>query len=120
MKKTPKNHFWNIALFTRFNLSILKRYKFARNKCKIVALSINSKYKIILSATCRHEYVGALHGGHQLAGHEAEVPLAPVQALDQGGRDADHRGRDPRHAQVQDVQILRSAVSLLPCRNIFN
>ena len=22
MKKTPKNHFWNIALFTRFNLSI--------------------------------------------------------------------------------------------------
>ena len=22
MKKTPKNHFWNIALFTRFNLDI--------------------------------------------------------------------------------------------------
>ena len=22
MKKTPKNHFWNIALFTRFNLVI--------------------------------------------------------------------------------------------------
>ena len=25
MKKTPKNHFWNIALFTRFNLLIIKK-----------------------------------------------------------------------------------------------
>ena len=25
MKKTPKNHFWNIALFTRFNLFIRDR-----------------------------------------------------------------------------------------------
>ena len=23
MKKTPKNHFWNIALFTRFNLTMI-------------------------------------------------------------------------------------------------
>ena len=25
MKKTPKNHFWNIALFTRFNLGMGKK-----------------------------------------------------------------------------------------------
>ena len=34
MKKTPKNHFWNIALFTRFNLDIdNKTWKRLGNFC---------------------------------------------------------------------------------------
>ena len=27
MKKTPKNHFWNVALFTRFNLHMVDMIK---------------------------------------------------------------------------------------------
>ena len=39
-----------------------------------------------------HEDVGPLDGGHQFAGHQPQVPLSPVQTLDQCGRDADNRG----------------------------
>ena len=59
-------------------------------------------------------YLRTLHGRDQFASESAEEPLAPVEALGQGGRDADHTHRDARYGQVHDVQILRGPMGLLP------
>ena len=63
-----------------------------------------------------HEGVGALHGGYQLAGYQPQEPLAPVQALGEGGGDADDAGGDAGDAKVQDVQVLGCPMSLLACK----
>ena len=57
-----------------------------------------------------HQYVSSLHRRHQLAGGETEVPLATVQTLDQGGRDAHQSRGDARDAEGQNVDVLRRPV----------
>ena len=47
-----------------------------------------------------HQYVCSLHRRDQLAGQEAQVPLAAVQTLDEGGRDTDDRCGDAGDAEV--------------------
>ena len=62
-----------------------------------------------------HQYVCSLHRRDQLAGQEAQVPLAAVQTLDEGGRDTDNRRGDPGDAQVQNVNVLGGPVDWGPC-----
>ena len=68
-----------------------------------------------------HEDVGPLEGGDQLAGQEAQVPPPALQALDQGGGQAEEGGGDPGTAQVHNINVLRCPVHWLPCnRNQIN
>ena len=52
-----------------------------------------------------------LYGGHQLAGHQAQEPAARVEALGQGGGQAEGAGQQAGHCQVEDEEIPRIAVS---------
>ena len=61
-----------------------------------------------------HQDVGPLDGGDQLAGEEAQVPPPALQALDQGGGEAEERGGDPGNAQVQNINVLCCPVHWLP------
>ncbi len=54
-----------------------------------------------------------LHGRNELAGEASQEPLAPVEALGEGGRDADHTHGDAGYSQVHYVQVLRCPVVFL-------
>ena len=60
-----------------------------------------------------HEDVGALDGGDQFAGQQAQIPLAPVETLDQGGRDADNRGGNARNCKIENKNVLWGPVHFL-------
>jgi len=54
-----------------------------------------------------------LHGRNELAGEASQEPLAPVEALGEGGWDADHTHRDAGNGKVHYVQVLRCPVVFL-------
>ena len=62
-----------------------------------------------------HQYVCSLHRGDQLAGQESQVPLPPVQTLDQGGRDTDQGRGDAGDAEVQNINVLGCPMYGAPC-----
>ena len=62
-----------------------------------------------------HQYVCSLHRRDQLAGQKAQIPLPPVQTLDQGGGDADDGRGDAGDAEVQNVNVLGGPVDRGPC-----
>jgi hypothetical protein len=59
-----------------------------------------------------------LHGRNKLAGEASQEPLAPVEALGEGGRDADRTHRDAGNGQVHYVQVLRCPVVFLSCKSV--
>ncbi len=54
-----------------------------------------------------------LHGRNKLAGEASQEPLAPVEALGEGGWDADRTHGDASYGQVHYVQVLRRPVVFL-------
>ena len=65
-----------------------------------------------------HQYVCPLHRRDQLAGQEAQVPLAPVETLDEGGWDTDNCCGDAGDAQVQNINVLGCPVDWGPCNTV--
>ncbi len=59
-----------------------------------------------------------LHGRNELAGEASQEPLAPIEALGEGGRDADRTHRDAGYSQVHYVQVLRCPVVFLPFKSV--
>ena len=59
--------------------------------------------------------IGALHGGHQLAGNETKIPLSTIQTLNKSGGHTDEAGGDTRDSKIKNVNIFWSALHFLPC-----
>ena len=57
--------------------------------------------------------VGTLQRRHQLARHQAKVPLSSIQTLDQSWRNTDDGGGDARDPEIENVDILWCPVHLL-------
>ena len=67
------------------------------------------KIKIVLS---RIPFL-TLDSGDNLAGDQTKEPLAPMQALGEGGGQANQAGKNTRDAKVEDVEVARVAVDIL-------
>ena len=52
-----------------------------------------------------------MNGWDNLAGNQAKKPLAPVEALGEGGGEADQAGEDAGDTKVEDVEVARVAMS---------
>ena len=47
MKKYQKNHFWNIALFTRFNLHMAVSLSLKTVLCLLLSIILNSTHRMV-------------------------------------------------------------------------
>ena len=58
-----------------------------------------------------------LNGGDNLTGGHTQEPLARVQALQQGGREAERGGQQAGDHKVQDKQVPGIPMRPLPCQH---